>query len=73
MQIPAKEPAISSQVPVRLHELRERGEISLEAFAQIAVDRPELVRRLILVGTGPRGGEDMDQLAPDVAPLFGKV
>jgi pimeloyl-ACP methyl ester carboxylesterase len=40
---------------------------------QIAVDRPELVRRLILVGTGPRGGEDMGQLAPDVAPLFGKV
>jgi pimeloyl-ACP methyl ester carboxylesterase len=40
---------------------------------QIAVDRPELVRRLILVGTGPRGGEDMSHLAPDVAPLFGKV
>jgi pimeloyl-ACP methyl ester carboxylesterase len=28
---------------------------------------------LILVGTGPRGGEGMDQLAPGVAPLFGKV
>jgi pimeloyl-ACP methyl ester carboxylesterase len=40
---------------------------------QIAVDRPELVRRLVLVGTGPRGGEGMDQLAPDVAPLFGTV
>lgn len=40
---------------------------------QIAVDRPELVRRLILVGTGPRGGEGMYQLAPDVAPLFAKV
>src|SRR3954469_11720079 len=40
---------------------------------QIAVDRPELGRRLILVGTGPRGGEDMGQLAPDVAPLFGKI
>src|ERR1700676_4301557 len=40
---------------------------------QIAVDRPELVRRLILVGTGPRGGEGMDQLDPDVAQLFGKV
>jgi pimeloyl-ACP methyl ester carboxylesterase len=40
---------------------------------QIAVDRPELMRRLILVGTGPRGGESMDQLAPDVAPLFAKV
>ena len=38
---------------------------------QIAVDRPELVRRLILVGTGPRGGDGMNQLAPDVAPLFG--
>jgi pimeloyl-ACP methyl ester carboxylesterase len=40
---------------------------------QIAVDRPELVRRLVLVGTGPRGGEGMDQLDPDVAPLFSTV
>jgi pimeloyl-ACP methyl ester carboxylesterase len=40
---------------------------------EIAVDRPELVRRLILVGTGPRGGEGMAQLAPDTAPLFAKV
>jgi pimeloyl-ACP methyl ester carboxylesterase len=38
---------------------------------QIAVDRPELVRRIVLVGTGPRGGEGMGQLDPDVAPLFG--
>jgi pimeloyl-ACP methyl ester carboxylesterase len=38
---------------------------------QVAVDRPELVRRLVLVGTGPRGGEGMGQLAPDTAPLFG--
>jgi pimeloyl-ACP methyl ester carboxylesterase len=40
---------------------------------QIAVDRPELVRRIVLVGTGPRGGEGMEQLDPDVAPLFGTV
>jgi pimeloyl-ACP methyl ester carboxylesterase len=40
---------------------------------QLTVDRPELVRRLILVGTGPRGGEGMAQLAPDTAPLFRKV
>jgi len=40
---------------------------------QITVDRPELVRRLILVGTGPRGGEGMSQLAPETAPLFGKT
>lgn len=38
---------------------------------QLTLDRPELVRRLILVGTGPRGGEGMSQLDPDVAPLFG--
>jgi pimeloyl-ACP methyl ester carboxylesterase len=39
--------------------------------AQImALERPDLVRRLVLVGTGPRGGDDMDQLAPDVAALF---
>jgi pimeloyl-ACP methyl ester carboxylesterase len=37
---------------------------------QIAFDRPELVRRLLLVGTGPRGGDGMDQLAPDIVPLF---
>jgi pimeloyl-ACP methyl ester carboxylesterase len=40
---------------------------------QIAVDRPDLVRRLILVGTGPRGGDGMGELASDVAPLFGEV
>jgi pimeloyl-ACP methyl ester carboxylesterase len=40
---------------------------------QIAVDRPELVRRLILVGTGPRGGEGMAQRNPEVATLFERV
>lgn len=40
---------------------------------QLAADRPDLARRLILVGTGPRGGDGMGQLAPEVAPLFGKV
>jgi pimeloyl-ACP methyl ester carboxylesterase len=40
---------------------------------QIALDRPELVRRIVLVGTGPRGGEDMAQIDPEVAPLFGTV
>jgi pimeloyl-ACP methyl ester carboxylesterase len=40
---------------------------------QIAVDRPELVRRIVLVGTGPRGGEGMAQRDPDVGPLFERV
>ena len=40
---------------------------------QIVVDRPELVRRLVLVGAGPTGGDGMDELAPDVVPLFQTV
>lgn len=38
----------------------------------IALHRPELVRRLVLVGTGPRGGEGMSQMDPAVVPLFGR-
>ena len=38
---------------------------------QVVVDRPGLVRRVVLVGTAPRGGEGVGQLDPDVAPLFG--
>ena len=36
----------------------------------IALDRPGLVRRLVLVGTGPRGGDAIARQAPDAAPLF---
>ncbi|MDT5304003.1 MAG: hypothetical protein QOG79_7539 [Mycobacterium sp.] len=41
-----------------------------EVAQQLALDDPDLVRRLVLVGTGPRGGQGMAALAPDVAPLF---
>jgi pimeloyl-ACP methyl ester carboxylesterase len=33
--------------------------------------RPDLVRRLILVGTGPRGGEGMASLTPEAQAIFG--
>jgi pimeloyl-ACP methyl ester carboxylesterase len=33
---------------------------------QVALDRPDLVRRVILVGTGPQGGEGMDRFPPAV-------
>jgi pimeloyl-ACP methyl ester carboxylesterase len=36
----------------------------------IALERPDLVRRLVLVGTGPRGGDAIARQAPEVAPLF---
>jgi pimeloyl-ACP methyl ester carboxylesterase len=37
---------------------------------EVALARPDLVRRLILVGTGPRGGEGVGSLPPWVAELF---
>jgi pimeloyl-ACP methyl ester carboxylesterase len=37
---------------------------------QIAVDRPQLVRRLVLAGTGPRGGEGMATLSDYAVELF---
>jgi len=38
---------------------------------QVALDRPNLVRKLILVGTGPKGGEDMQSLTPEAQEIFG--
>jgi pimeloyl-ACP methyl ester carboxylesterase len=40
---------------------------------QVAVDRPELVRRLVLVGTGPRGGEGIGEAPPETRALFFKT
>lgn len=39
---------------------------------QVALDRPELARRLVLVGTAPRGGEGLGELPPDIEALFFK-
>jgi pimeloyl-ACP methyl ester carboxylesterase len=38
---------------------------------QVALDRPNLVRKLILVGTGPKGGEGMQSLTPEAQAIFG--
>ena len=38
---------------------------------QFTIDRPDLVRRLILVGTGPRSGEGMAPLTPEAQEIFG--
>jgi len=38
---------------------------------QLAIQRPDLVRRLVLVGTGPRGGERIGELPAETAALFG--
>jgi pimeloyl-ACP methyl ester carboxylesterase len=38
---------------------------------EIAGQAPSLVRKLILVGTGPRGGEGMASLTPEAQQIFG--
>src|SRR5271155_2344827 len=38
---------------------------------EIALQAPDLVRRLVLVGTGPRGGEGMATLTPEAQQIFG--
>jgi pimeloyl-ACP methyl ester carboxylesterase len=37
----------------------------------LTLQRPDLVRRLILVGTGPRSGEGMASLTPEAQAIFG--
>ena len=51
----------------------ELEEIDLLGFSmggfiaqQVTLDRPQLIRRLILAGTGPQGGEDMVAYPPEV-------
>jgi pimeloyl-ACP methyl ester carboxylesterase len=38
---------------------------------EIALQAPELVRQLVLVGTAPRGGEGMATLTPEAQEIFG--
>ena len=38
---------------------------------EITLQAPELVRRLVLVGTGPRGGQNMAALTPEAQRIFG--
>jgi NAD(P)-dependent dehydrogenase (short-subunit alcohol dehydrogenase family)/pimeloyl-ACP methyl ester carboxylesterase len=38
---------------------------------EVAIAEPKLVRRLVLVGTGPRGGKGMASLTPEAQRIFG--
>jgi pimeloyl-ACP methyl ester carboxylesterase len=38
---------------------------------EVAITTPKLVRRLVLVGTGPRAGEGMATLTPEAQAVFG--
>ena len=39
----------------------------------LALTEPDLVRRVVLVGTGPRGGEGMGSLTPEAQAVFGRT
>ena len=39
---------------------------------QLAFDRPKLARRLVLVGTAPRGGVGLGEMSPETQALFFK-
>jgi pimeloyl-ACP methyl ester carboxylesterase len=47
--------------------------ISIGGFIaqEITLQAPELIRKLILIGTGPRGGEGMSTLTPEAQQIFG--
>jgi len=38
---------------------------------QFTINRPDLVRKLVMVGTGPRSGEGMASLTPEAQEIFG--
>jgi len=38
---------------------------------ELAIAEPKLIRRLVLVGTGPRSGEGMGSLTPEAQQVFG--
>jgi pimeloyl-ACP methyl ester carboxylesterase len=44
-----------------------------EVAQMVTFARPELVRRLVLVGTGPRGGEGMSRQKPTTAGFFAET
>jgi pimeloyl-ACP methyl ester carboxylesterase len=39
---------------------------------QVALDAPELVRRILLAGTGPSGGEGMQEFTPEVQAIVNR-
>lgn len=39
---------------------------------QVAIDRPDQVNNVILIGSAPRGGEDLETFSPEVWALFDK-
>jgi pimeloyl-ACP methyl ester carboxylesterase len=62
----------------RLHQALALKQVDVLGFSiggfvaqEITLQAAELVRRLVLVGTGPRGGQNMATLTPEAQQIFG--
>lgn len=76
-RVPASVPGMAAHAAAFVRALGLK-QVDLLAFSiggtvgqQFALDNPDLVRRLVLVGTGPRGGEGMASLTPEAQEIFG--
>ena len=64
--------AIAFSQALGLHKVDVLGfSIGGMVAQEIALQAPDLVRRLVLVGTGPRSGESMDTGTPEGKQIFG--
>ena len=77
-QTPDSVPGLASDIIAFMRALHvEQVDVfgfSLGGFVaqQIALDAPERVRRLLLVGTGPAGGEGMQEYTPQVTEIIAR-
>jgi len=64
--------AVAFSKALRLRKVDVLG-FSIGGFVaqEITLQAPDLVRRLVLVGTGPRGGQGMATLTPEAQEIFG--
>src|SRR4029077_21168000 len=71
-KMPDSMPAIAADIiafvkALGLKEIDQFGfSIGGMVAQQVALDAPELVRRILLAGTGPSAGEGMQEFSPDV-------
>src|ERR1700722_17499216 len=77
-EMPDSMPATAADIIAFVKALRLK-EIDLFGFSiggmvaqQLVLDAPELVRRILLVGTGPSGGEGMQKFTPKVMEIVNR-
>lgn len=77
-QTPSTVPGLAADIIALIRAL-DLSQVDVFGFSlggfvaqQVALDAPELVRRLLLVGTGPSGGEAMQEYIPQVKEIIAR-